>query len=149
MNGMDAMVKDLAECRQAEAQAKERIAEIEREQAKTPLGLQLAEFQRGMRAIKDQLAVAKANVRQATLTAYQQTGEKQPHPSVKVVMSTVLSYNEKEALDYCRTYIPNALKLDRRTFEKAAKVLELEFVTIGQEPTTRIDSDLSVYLIIG
>jgi hypothetical protein len=50
------------------------------------------------------------------------------------------------ALIYCRQHLPNALKLDARAFEKAAKVIPLSFVDVVETPKATIATDLSEYL---
>ena len=56
-----------------------------------------------------------------------------------------VSTRDDLAMAYCRERFPKGLKLDRREFEKAAKILEPKFVQIRQEPSTRISRDLSEY----
>ena len=89
---------------------------------------------------------AGAEARKQALVVYAETANKAPHPAIKVKMYTVLGYDDGEALDYARVYIPRAVKLDKRKFEQAAKVLEPDFVTITQEPRATIARDLSKYL---
>ena len=61
-----------------------------------------------------------------------------------------MEYNEQVAFDYCFGNLHEALKLDRRIFEKYAKgvqdVTPLDFVTFDDYPTATIASDLSEYL---
>jgi len=125
---------------------KQEILELENELAETSLG------QRLVRA-RELLGVARADVTDAVdevqaraLGAYEATGNKVPHPAVKVALFTVLDYAPGDALEYARLHLPKALKLDKRTFEKMAKVIEPDFVTISQEPRVRIARDLSAYL---
>ena len=62
---------------------------------------------------------------------------------------TTLDYLDSAAIEYCRGYLPHALKLDKREFEKAAKVLPLEFVEKGTALDTSISRDLSGLLETG
>jgi hypothetical protein len=105
--------------------------------------------QRSLNQAKDKQADAETEVRKEALAAYEETGDKKPHPAVPIKMYTVLEYEEANALDYAREHLPKALKLVKRTFEKAAKVLELDFVTVTQEPRATIARDLSEYLPVG
>ena len=143
---LNEMVNQLAACRLAEANAKEQIARLDRELEGTPTGQMLCHARGDLLEARDRLAIADANIRAAATHNFKETGEKAPHPAVKVVMSTVLYYINYHALEYCREHLPQALKLDKHGFEKAAKVLELDFVDITQEPAVRIAKDLTPYV---
>lgn len=99
-----------------------------------------------LQSMRADQAKAEAEIRRQALTAYRETGDKAPHPAIKIKDFTVLDYNDGEALDYARVYIPRAVKLVKRKFEQAAKVLEPDFVTITKEPRATIARDLSEYL---
>lgn len=58
---------------------------------------------------------------------------------VSIRQMTRLHYSEETAKTHCIMNLPHALKLDKRTFEKVAKAMPLDFVTITQEPTAAID----------
>ena len=92
------------------------------------------------------MAQDEEDVRRQALATYAETGDKAPHPAVKIKDFTVLDYEPGAALDYARVYIPRAVKLDKRAFEKAARVLEPDFVKITQEPRATIARDLNKYL---
>ncbi len=143
---LNEMVEELAACRLAEANAKKRISGLERELELTPRGRELCSARGDLREARDQLAIADANIRAAATHNYQETGEKTPHPAVKVQMSVVLYYINDHALEYCREHLPQALKLNKGKFEKAAKVLELDFVDIAQKPAVRIARNLTPYV---
>ena len=85
-------------------------------------------------------------LRAAAVAEYEATQDKRPHPAVTVKVYTTLSYEEADASAYCREYLWKALKLDRREFEKAARVLEPEFVTFEVEPKATVATDLSAYV---
>ena len=144
---MNQKIISLAYTRKVEAEYLQEIAMIEKEIAATPLGQRLARCRDLLGTARMDKADAEERVRNAALQAHHATGNRRPHPAVQVILSTVLSYDPQAALDYCRLHLPKALTLDRRKFEKAAKVLELPFVTVGQMPATRIASDLTEYLI--
>jgi len=139
-------VHQLAYFRKVEANALETIAGIEAELVSTPLSQRLGRAKEFLGAARLDKANAADRVRNAALAEYQVMGNKQPHPAVKVVLATVLDYDPADALTYCREHLPKALKLDKRTFERAAKAIEPGFVTIEQEPRTRIAKDLSAHL---
>lgn len=143
---MDQEIRELANARSVEAALAEEVERLEALVKISDLGWQLA-------AAQDQLGTARLSkldaedkVRHAALTRHELTGNKQPHPAVKVVLSTVLDYDPGEALEYARQHLPKALKLNKQAFEKAAKAIEPDFVTMGKMPRARIAGDLSAYL---
>jgi hypothetical protein len=85
-------------------------------------------------------------VRTLAVEFYNTTGDKAAHDAVTVRVYTTLTYEPSEALDYCREHLPKALKLDKTAFEKVAKVADLDFVEIAEEPRATIAQDLSAYL---
>lgn len=94
------------------------------------------------------LAEAEAKLRESTLTAYQETGEKQPAPGVSVKMFQTLDYDPQRAYRWaCEHKI--ALSLDKKAFESFAKTsfTPLDFVAINEEARAQIASDLSEYLV--
>ena len=90
----------------------------------------------------------EAELRKAAAAYWLASADKHPHDAVNVRVLTVLEYGEPQALTYAREHLPQALKLDRREFEKVAKVLELDFVTVREEPQTTIATDLSRWLMM-
>lgn len=143
---MKEQLAQLAESRELEASYKAAIALLEEEIAASPLGQKVARAKEELLVARDYVAIAEGAVRLLALRLYADTGSKTPHPDAKIALTTVLTYEQDEALDYARQYLPKTLKLDKRTFEKVAKVLELSFVTIAQEPRVRISRDLSAHL---
>jgi len=102
---------------------------------------------------KADVADVEGAIRAAALDAFSATGDKRPHPAVGIREMTRLEYDEGEAIFFCRRAAPNALKLDRRAFEKIAKLgieaggpFDLDFVTIRKEPQAAIARDLSAYM---
>lgn len=143
---MNEQVRILAHLRQTEGNAKETLARIEADLAASPLGQKLARAKELLAATcTDRDGVEKA-LRVSALAQYSEDGNKKPHPAVGIVLCTTLDYDQADALEYARQHLPKALKLNKRVFEKAAKAIEPNFVTIGQEPRVRIASDLSLYL---
>jgi len=139
-------VRTLAYCRKVEGEYKRYLAGLEAELQMSVLGQQIDRAKRLLNVAREDATDAEDRVRDVALEAYEHTQDKQPHPAVKVVMSTVLTYLNDHALVYCRTHLPQALRLDKRKFEKVAKVAELDFVDITTEPATRISRDLSQWL---
>jgi len=94
------------------------------------------------------VAALEAELRKAASAYWLASADKHPHEAVNVRVLTVLEYGEPQALTYAREHLPQALKLDRREFEKVAKVLKLDFVATREEPQPTIATDLSRWLTL-
>lgn len=93
-----------------------------------------------------ELEAANSALREAVLTAYRaDPTTRKPVVGAEVVLSTKYAYDGAQALAWARES-GVALKLDAKLFEKVAKDAALPFVTITQEPTVRVASDLSAAL---
>lgn len=106
------------------------------------------EHQEDLIALKesqDAVAKAEAALREATLIAYKETGNKAPAPGVAVRKITVLDYAPSEALAWAVKH-SLALTLDKKAFETIAKHGRVPFVRIGLEPQATITTDLEKVL---
>jgi len=74
-------------------------------------------------------------------------GEKHPHPAVEVKEFTVYDYVEQDAIDYCKTAAPVALKfsLDSKLWKSIMERTVLPFVKKRTEKRAQIASDLSMF----
>ncbi len=142
---MDELIRRLAYDRKVEAEYRQEIAEIEAEIAASPLVKQLERARELLKVAQADVADSEEDVRKAALEAYQADGSKKPHPAVAVKVYTVLDYDPAQALDYARQHLPQAVKLDKRMFEKVAKVADFPFVDITTEPRVTIARDLTEY----
>lgn len=140
---MDRKIKYLAQCRKVEAEYKTQVAETEAELRKSTLWDCLEQERKYLATAKADAKDAEADVRKAALEAYIMTDDPRPHSAVQIKMYTVLEYNLGDAMGYAREHLPQALKLDVRTFEKAAKAIELDFVRAVKQPRATIARDLS------
>lgn len=88
-------------------------------------------------------AVSEAEdiLRELTLQAYAETGNKAPEVGVGVRDQTVLNYDGKVAFDWAKAH-KMALKLDTKAFEKIAKADPPDFVKITAEPQATIATEL-------
>lgn len=132
--------------RQELAEAKAHQAQLETDLANTAEWARLDQHRTYTANVKQNLEQAETALRDAGWQAYQDTGDKAPHPAIKIKLFTVLKYDLGRAKDYCIAHLPNALKLDARTFEKAAPALGLDWVEEAKEPRAEIAGDLSAYL---
>lgn len=83
---------------------------------------------------------------------YQETEDKHPHPAVSIRVNRELKYSEAQALDWCKTNLPAAVKLDNRSFEKYARsvadtVQPVPCVELVDVPSAAIATDLSMYIL--
>uniref|UniRef100_A0A6M3LAG7 Uncharacterized protein n=1 Tax=viral metagenome TaxID=1070528 RepID=A0A6M3LAG7_9ZZZZ len=81
-------------------------------------------------------------LRELTIKAYQDTGNKAPALGVSVKLFQTLDYDPKDALKWAMSH-QIALSLDRKSFEGFAKATPLDFVTVKEEPRAQIATDLS------
>lgn len=145
-----------------EEQLKEqiRIVAIERQTAKQAKDIVLTartEWERDHRMILDEVVIAterlaevEAKLRELTLKAYAETGNKAPVPGVGVREVTKLEYDFDRAFKWAVEH-KMALRLDVSAFEKIAKASFgfqqytsiLDFVMTYQEPAATIAQDLS------
>jgi len=140
------IVRKLAQARTVVTEHQSKIAALEAEIAASPAGQELASNKIYLKIEKETMNIVEDRVRSEALAAYAETGDKTPHPDAKIALSTVLAYEQVDALGYARAHLPQALKLDIKAFENAAKVLGLDFVTITKEPRVKISRDLSAHL---
>lgn len=145
---MDALVRHLAQMRSEYEEARSRVQAAKEAIAASKLGCDLAEAEENVRVLAEFVEGAEQSVRNVALLEYQVDGNTDPHAAVKIKLYTVLDYEAAEALRYCREHLPQALKLDKRSFETAAKALVLDFVQIDKEPRATIARDLSVFLTV-
>ncbi len=89
------------------------------------------------------VAAEETTLRELTLQAYQETGNKTPVEGVGIREMTRLEYDQKEALKWAMSH-QVALSLDRKTFEGLAKATPLDFVIITKEPQATIATNLVV-----
>lgn len=84
---------------------------------------------------------AEIKLRELTLEAYAQTGNKAPMKGVGIREVTELEYDNKNAFDWAVEH-KMALKLDTSAFEKIAKASPLDFVEVSHPPQATIATQL-------
>jgi hypothetical protein len=152
---LQARVENLAQARRALKDEQDNLSGLEAEiEAVFGKRLELAKAQ--LDTAKVDVQDAEGVVRAEALALYGQDGNKRPHPKVQIKVYRVYRYDEAEALNFARVYMPDALKLNKRAFEKAARGLEgmdlgevtgqlAEVVTIRDDPRATISKDLGGY----
>jgi len=91
------------------------------------------------------LTEAEAKLRELTLQAYAETGDKQPAEGIGVREVVELRYDPKEAFDWAIKH-NMALQLNPKGFDKIAKASPLEFVEYAKIYQATIAQDLSKYI---
>jgi len=150
---LDELLQDLARCRHSVETQKAYIEAIQ-EEIDAAFGARLTVARERLLRAQVKLTDCDQVVRDRAVQTFQQTGDKKPSAAVQIKEYTVLVYDEDVALEFCRTSMPDVLKLDKRLFEKVARTLkelpvakpDLDFVTVTVEPRASIASDLSAWL---
>lgn len=102
---------------------------------------QHADLLNSVALLGQQQGEAEARLRELTLQAYAETGNKAPTEGVGIRERTVLTYENKIAFDWAKAH-KIALKLDTSAFEKIAKADPPDFVKITTEPQATIATNL-------
>lgn len=89
----------------------------------------------------DVVATAEVKLRELTIEAYKETGNKKPAEGVGIRELIKLEYDPKDALKWAMEH-QIALSLDKSGFEKIAKTTPLEFVTTIPEIQATIATKL-------
>ena len=142
---LEDLVPELARLKRAESSAKRELGKLEREIA-AAFGAKLVSAKARLLMAQTERAEMDAAVRTVALSQFVADGDKKPHPAVTIKINKALLYKPADALDYCREHLPKALKLDKRAFEKAARVIEPDFVEIVDDPKPFVARDLEKYL---
>lgn len=85
----------------------------------------------------------ETKLRELTLQAYAETGNKAPALGVGIREMTVLAYDKKVAFDWAKAH-KMALMLDTKAFGKIAKADPPDFVKITTEPQATIATELEI-----
>ena len=95
-----------------------------------------------LKAYAEFLKGAEDKLRELTLKAYAETGNKVPAVGVSVKIFQTLDYDVEEAKRWAMQH-QLALQLDRKAFDAIARINSLEFVTIKDKPRAQIAVKLS------
>lgn len=134
---------------------REATVEIESELAWAQLALEQTpewqEVQRLKARLSEQrtlVALREGALREAALTAYRLTGDKNPAPGVSIKLFTKLDYIASAALQWCKVHASALVKevLDTKSFEKIAESLPGAPVEVSEEPRVYVAADLSKVL---
>ena len=131
--------------RERKAETASNIQAMQKYLDETTEGQYLKTLREQIAQINEELADVEDRARKAAVLAYQDSGERKPLPGSEVKMyATVTITDERAALKWAAENAPATVKLDTTKFNAAVKLLDLPFITKGEEPRGTIASDLSV-----
>jgi hypothetical protein len=93
--------------------------------------------------LKAELGAEEQRLRQLTIEAYEQTGDKKPAPGVSIRALTELVYDPTQAFAWAKER-GLALQLDTKAFEAIAKVTALDFVAKREAPQATLARELPI-----
>jgi hypothetical protein len=135
----------VAEARTIQADIGRSLAEAK---AALDASVQYAIWNQAKEALSERKAITKqaeADVKALLVEYYELTGNKKPTEEAYIKEYTIIDYDAGEALAYAKEHLTAAVipeKLNKRAFEKVAKVVSLDFVTESKEPHGTIASKL-------
>lgn len=142
---LDELMVELARARQLQHDAKAAQKQLDADIAakfKTQLAETAAKVERANALAEE----AERLARERAIVEFNAGQGRKPHANIIIKRYTVLQYDDDEALDYSREHLPSAVKLDKRAFEKVAKVINLDFVRVKEEDRVTVSRDLSALL---
>lgn len=141
-NKLIELAKARANSEELKAKQKEMLDELQQSQAWTDIQLARTGYQ-------TQIENLEAEIKAEAMVVFDATGEKKQQGVTVKEFTVVKITDEAKAREWCMTNFRPALKLDTKTFEKAAQdgTVPAELATIGTEPRAQIASDLNEYLL--
>lgn len=136
-------VSQLAVLRRQAVDLKALTEEAEIEFKTTPEWIRAEQRGAQYRGLTDRVKLLEEEIRIAAIDQFITTGSKHPHPGVEVKEITEVEYDPDRAKQYCIEHLPSALKLVTGEFERVAKVIKPDFITINVLPRAEIRKDLS------
>jgi hypothetical protein len=142
MDGLTKLVGELAEARAGHDAAAEKAKKLEKELYATELGQKMLGAYEYLGAVRKEKNELEARVRAASIEVFLVTQDKRPAPGILIRRNGGAIYSQNDAKDWCLAHFHDGLRLDKRPFEKAAKVMKPEFVTFTDNYTATIARDL-------
>ncbi|MCP3684421.1 MAG: hypothetical protein GY861_17215 [bacterium] len=90
---------------------------------------------------QEALEEVEMKVKELALAEYKETGEKKLHGGIGIRIMQKLDYEEEKAFEWAKAH-KICLKLDAKTFEKLAKVEDIDFVKKFEVPSATIPTKL-------
>jgi len=144
---LDEKVSELANVRKDLEFAKKNLAEMESRMMSTSIGEQVLAMQMAVKFLAEQEKSIRDQLDSVALQIYANENDKHPHGAVTIKENNRLVYYPPDAIQWAlKLEQMEMINLNKTAFEKAAKVLDLEFVEKRKEPSVAVSSDLSAYI---
>ena len=144
---MEDKIKELALLRKDIDYARRVLGETELRLWGTEIGNQVFAMRTVVKNLVDEADAVRDQLNSEALRAYANDSNKHPHPAVTVKENKKLSYKPDEAIAWALGLEQmDMVSLNKTAFEKAAKVLDLDFVKKYTEPSVTVSTDLSSYI---
>ena len=135
-------VEKLAMERLVMAARSQRVKEIHAELSATPKGQEMIDAYLLLDETRERVKALESCLRAEAVAEWERTSNKKPAPGIGIRKMTGLEYDEHGALMWCMAKHTGALRVNKREFEKAARVLKPDFVTFTETHTATIARDL-------
>jgi len=145
INNLIIKAKDLNVVRTAQEDVRERIEALEAALSGYPEWRELEQERENLSTLNKTEAQAKGELGELLVAAFNETGVKQYAGIGDVAVREVVEYSEADAVSWSidkREY--QLLKIDKKGFDKVAKVLKPAFVQVDEQPYARISSKIEV-----
>lgn len=148
------MIKDklikLAEMKAAQEALEEEMEKAREAVEQTEVWLNYESTRQALGEFLQDIENVRNEIKELTLEEYRRTNEKKPEDGVAIRIYRCVNYDPEIALDWCKEYLPMALKLQKPILEKHLKAIQdtapPEWCEYYEEPRATISSDLSFYL---
>ena len=143
---IDTMLFQLAELRKKHQDTQNAAKRAQEVLETEPLWQKVQSFKTDAATVGELVSKLETEIRNEATLDYLDNGVKDLG-GVQIKIFTLLVYNESAAINYCLEHNhANLLKLNKTGFEKVAKELQPDFVTIKEEPRAQIATNLNKYL---
>ena len=145
---MNDLIRELAIDERQFEKGKEVVKYHQEKLEQTPEWKTLQNVKAGLEQWAQTVEDLRAKIKDQTVKAFLDTGEKHIHPALGIREGISFSYDSQLAKAWCEHRLPDALIVDKKLFEKALKAFEQvpNFVKVDKTVTATIATDLSSYL---
>lgn len=135
----------VARLRKEKEEAKKRKEELLKLLENDPIYTELVAINLQLANSNVDLVAAEKALREAAVEQAKLTGETKT-PAYTVKNYTVVTYDPKDAVEWCIQHFKEALTVDEDKFEKVVKVMQPDIATVTTEQRASLSSDLSSYV---
>lgn len=138
MNDIYDVLKKVKELRDLKTKLKEELIQKQEE-----FKLKNSELLDNIEAVDRNLSDKEQESREFMINHYTQTGEKKHKLGLGIRITTKLTYDDIQALNYCKSH-DFALTYDKKKFDKLAKIQDIEFVQKEEVVTATLPSNIKL-----